>query len=68
MTRNPKRIPRLLRLLEREWKKHPDMRLGQLLVIGVTGIKGQVPTRAQIFNAEDDEFEEWLKKGGVEEL
>lgn len=68
MTRPAKRIPRLLRLLEAEWQRHPNMRLGQLLIVAVASIKGHSPTRAQVFNVEDDELEEWLKKGGLEEL
>lgn len=68
MTRPTKRERlRLLRLLEAEWRRHPDMRLGQLLVIATTGVLGHVPTRAQVFNVTDDELEEWLKKGGMED-
>lgn len=29
--RNPERIPKVLREIERIWKKHPDWRLGQLI-------------------------------------
>lgn len=29
--RNPNRIPRVLDLLEKEWQKVPDWRLGQLI-------------------------------------
>jgi hypothetical protein len=30
--RDPERIPLILAALEREWRKHPNSRLGQLLV------------------------------------
>lgn len=29
--RDPKRIPKIMKRLEKLWKKHPDLRLGQLL-------------------------------------
>lgn len=29
--RNPERIPEVLEAVEKEWKEHPDLRLGQLL-------------------------------------
>ena len=30
--RDPDRIPEILAAIEREWKKTPDLRLGQLLI------------------------------------
>lgn len=30
--RDPKRIPKVLKEIERLWKKYPDLRLGQLLI------------------------------------
>jgi hypothetical protein len=29
-SRNPERIPKILSLLEKGWKKNPDLRLGQI--------------------------------------
>ncbi len=29
--RNPKRIKRILKLIEKIWKKNPDLRLGQFV-------------------------------------
>ena len=29
--RNPKRIPKILKLIEKIWLKHPDLRLTQLI-------------------------------------
>lgn len=31
--RDPERIERLLSLIQRVWEKHPDLRLGQLLIV-----------------------------------
>lgn len=44
--RDPKRIKRILKLLEHVWKQHPDMRFGQLIWF----IYGKEPP----FNEEDD--------------
>ena len=30
--RDPKRIPKILKEIEKHWKKYPDLRLGQLFV------------------------------------
>lgn len=30
--RDPKRIPKILKELQKVWEKHPDLRLGQLLL------------------------------------
>lgn len=30
--RNPKRIPKVLKEIEKVWKKYPDLRLGQLIL------------------------------------
>ena len=50
MTRNPERISKVLRELERIWKKHPDWRLGQL----VFNIAGKDP-----FYIEDYDLVKW---------
>lgn len=30
--RDPKRIPKILKALQKIWERHPDLRLGQLLL------------------------------------
>lgn len=52
MTRDPKRIPRILAVLEEAWQLHPDWRLGQLLV-------NLLPPECKedLFYLEDEEFE-----------
>jgi len=52
--RDPKRIDRILKLVEILWKRCPDMRLGQLLY-NFAEFKGD------IFNYEDDRTEICLK-------
>jgi len=56
--RNPNRIPEILSNLERIWKKYPDLRLCQLVVIAAK------PTDPcpQVFYKEDDKFLEGLLK------
>jgi hypothetical protein len=56
--RDPERIDRVLKKIEKFWKIYPDLRLGQMLVIIhnlSTHGKG-----ADVFNTEDDEWEKWL--------
>jgi uncharacterized protein YihD (DUF1040 family) len=48
--RDPKRIKRILAAIEKEWKKAPDLRLGQLLLASV---KARCPT---LFYMEDDKL------------
>lgn len=61
--RDPKRIDRILKLLGPEWKKYPDMRLGQFLVYVMNG-------KLDLFSVEDDEIEvklkEFIKKNPLE--
>jgi uncharacterized protein YihD (DUF1040 family) len=53
--RDPKRIKRILKLIEKIWTRYPDMRLGQLLNNFVwIDAKG-------IFYGEDDETEKMLE-------
>jgi len=33
MIRDPKRIPKITKILEQSWKKHPELRLGQIIQI-----------------------------------
>ena len=37
-SRNPKRIPKILKRLERVWKKNPNLRLVQLIENAVRGV------------------------------
>lgn len=48
MARNPKRIAEVLDLIEAIWKKHPDLRLGQL-ILGCA-------IEPDLFYLEDDEL------------
>jgi uncharacterized protein YihD (DUF1040 family) len=61
--RNKKRIKRILKLIEKLWNKYPDQRLGQLLenYVFTQGKRGD-KTSAMMFNQEDDETENQLKK------
>ena len=52
--RDPKRIPTILKGLQRLWEKYPDQRLGQLLENYVFGC-------GCIFHQEDDVTEEKIK-------
>jgi hypothetical protein len=52
--RDPKRIPRIIKKLEKVWKMHPDYRLGQL----VSNLQG--PGVQDVFFKEDDEWEDIL--------
>jgi len=52
--RDPKRIPRIIKKLEKVWKKHPDYRLGQL----VSNLLGPGPH--DVFFPEDEEWEDLL--------
>jgi hypothetical protein len=54
--RNPKRIPRILKTIEKFWAKYPDQRLGQLLRNYGYGNDANL-----IFNIEDDDLEKRLK-------
>ena len=49
--RDPQRIERVLRKLERFWRKHPDLRLGQLV---------SVLSASDVFQVEDDVLEQAL--------
>lgn len=51
--RDPKRIKRIVKLLEKRWEAVPDWRLGQLLV-------NCTFTGEDLFYLEDDELEERL--------
>ena len=51
--RNPKRIPGILKILEKIWKKYPDLRLGQLLENAV---------KKNLYYMEDEKLMEELEK------
>lgn len=50
--RDPKRIPRICKKLEKVWKRHPDYRLGQL----ISNLQGPGPH--DVFFMEDEEWED----------
>lgn len=52
--RDPKRIPRICKKLEKLWKKYPDFRLGQL----VSNLLGPGPH--DVFNVEDNWWEQYI--------
>jgi uncharacterized protein YihD (DUF1040 family) len=60
--RDPKRIPALLETLRSEWEKHPDLRLGQLIVNAVTRHVGGQLSTSDIFYIEDDILLEHITK------
>jgi len=53
-TRDPQRIAHLLDLFQAEWRLHPDLRFGQLVVNTFTTVLGRPPSASDIFNLEDD--------------
>ncbi len=65
--RNPERIKRICKKLEKLWKKSPDMRLGQLLenYVFTHGERGDT-TSIRLFFQEDDETEKILEEVKVE--
>jgi len=56
--RDPKRIPRIMDLLQTEWEKHPDLRFGQLIYNLLDGIWDT--TEVWFFLLEDDLMEQRL--------
>ena len=53
--RDPARIPEMVEVLRELWQKHPDLRLGQLLVAAASQIKGRDPIPpTPLFYIEDD--------------
>jgi hypothetical protein len=52
--RDPKRIKRIVKKLEKVWVKHPDWRLGQL----VSNLIG--PGVQDVFFPEDETWEDYL--------
>src|SRR4051812_16725547 len=64
--RNPDRIDIVLRLLEKAWKSHPDLRLGQLILNVVNSrvavVLNEFPdeVRSLLYNLEDKDIFELL--------
>jgi hypothetical protein len=61
--RDPERIPRILQLLETYWRKHPDLRLGQIVENAKVQVKRGPDRNPAIdtFYVEDEQIEEGLK-------
>lgn len=60
--RDPVRITMILAALEREWRKNPDVRLGQLL-INTLRVNANVAHEQEgrvLFDTEDGELLRWL--------
>jgi uncharacterized protein YihD (DUF1040 family) len=55
--RDPKRIPKILKRIEKIWKKYPDLRLGQLIIDG-TLLSGE----EDLFYIEDEKLISKLEK------
>ena len=55
--RDPERIPRIIQKLEAYWRKHPDLRLGQIVENAKTK-SGIFST--DVFYVEDDKIEQGL--------
>ncbi len=68
--RDPDRIPEILAAIEREWKKTPDLRLGQLLIAAMR--MKRVADRDEegkfLFNVEDNRLLEILGEKTDEEV
>jgi len=58
--RDPDRIAPLLRLVERAWRREPDLRLSQLITIAA--IRGGWQGGADIFSTEDEVVEAGLRE------
>jgi hypothetical protein len=56
--RDKKRIPILLKELEKLWNKYPDFRFGQLIV----NIFSTQDEYKDAFFPEDDKWLEWIKR------
>ena len=50
--RDPKRIPLILRELEKAWKQNPDYRLTQLII----GVAQTGEVCSKLFNMENEDF------------
>ena len=59
--RDPERIPKVLKALEKFWVKRPDLRLGQILCILSANVVGSSYKITDNFYLEDDKLLEALK-------
>ena len=57
--RDPERIPRIMKLMQELWERHPDERAGQLMENYIFGCERQ--TKKCVFHIEDDQVERTLK-------
>ena len=60
--RDPARIDEMLDLLGKLWRRHPDLRLGQLVFWLVNPSTATCSGCSEIFNREDDELKEAVLK------
>lgn len=54
--RDPKRIKRIMGMIQKYWTKAPDLRFGQMLIN-----IGMIPDSQLMWHMEDDKWEEYLK-------
>jgi hypothetical protein len=59
--RNPNRIKRILRLIEKIWSSSPDQRFGQLLIN-----LGLIPDNLDSWGYEDADLEKYLEKKSLD--
>ena len=59
--RDPKRIARLLKMLEETWRKNPDLRLGQIIVSAAI-LSGKKIVCPEIFHLEDEDMLQGIAK------
>ena len=67
--RDPERIPLVLAAVERQWRKNPDARLGQVIV-NLLRLNRNVPYEDEsrvLFNVEDGELLSWIEPKTEEE-
>ena len=66
--RDPKRIEKILRLLEESWLRSPDLRLGQLIfnlthnVLNKNSDGDIEVTENSIYNIQDDDVQKFLEE------
>lgn len=58
--RNPKRIPIILKEIEKYWEKYPDLRLGQI-IINLNTLLSENTHETDLFYLEDERLVEGLK-------
>lgn len=60
--RDPERLPMMLAALERQWRKDPDARLGQVIVnlLRLNRKVSDEDERRALFNVEDGELLRWI--------